>query len=160
MNEPGPSAATVLVLCYGNPGRLDDGLGPALAAAVERLEIPGVTVDSDYQLSVENAADIAEHDAVVFADASVSAPDPFTFERIEPSHSASFTTHSLLPADLVGLAQSLFHTEAPAYVLAIRGHEFNEFEERLSAKAQENFAAAIEFITRVLREGSFEENLT
>ena len=46
----------VLLIGYGNPGRLDDGLGPALAAAVEKLAIPGVTVDADYQLNVEDAA--------------------------------------------------------------------------------------------------------
>ena len=34
----------MLLLGYGNPGRLDDGLGPALAAQVERLALPGVTV--------------------------------------------------------------------------------------------------------------------
>ena len=31
---------TVLLLGYGNPGRLDDGLGPALAAQVECLACP------------------------------------------------------------------------------------------------------------------------
>ena len=35
-----------LVIGYGNPGRLDDGLGPALAEAVEKLDLPGlITLD-------------------------------------------------------------------------------------------------------------------
>ena len=36
-----------LLIGYGNPGRLDDGLGPALAEAVAKLAIPGVTVEAD-----------------------------------------------------------------------------------------------------------------
>ena len=42
----------VLLLCYGNPGRLDDGLGPAFGEVLERESLPGVTVDLDYQLTV------------------------------------------------------------------------------------------------------------
>ena len=33
----------LLVIGYGNPGRLDDGLGPAFAAQVERLQLPDVS---------------------------------------------------------------------------------------------------------------------
>ena len=71
--------AKVLVIGYGNPGRLDDGLGPALAAAIESAAPAGVTVDADYQLTVEDAAAVAEHDVVVFADAAVDGPEPFYF---------------------------------------------------------------------------------
>jgi DNA-binding response OmpR family regulator len=47
-------ANRVLVIGYGNPGRLDDGLGPALAETLQRLDLPGVTVDADYQLTAED----------------------------------------------------------------------------------------------------------
>ena len=60
----------VLLYGFGNPARGDDGLGPALAAAIEELAIPNITVDANYQLTVEDAADIAGYDAVVFADAA------------------------------------------------------------------------------------------
>ena len=85
------SASKVLLIGYGNPGRLDDGLGPALATAIEKLGIEGVTVDAAYQLSVEDAAAAAEHDIVVFADADVSGPEPFRFHRIEPAPALSFS---------------------------------------------------------------------
>jgi hydrogenase maturation protease len=61
---------TVLLLGYGNPGRLDDGLGSELAARVQALGLPGVTVDSDYQLCLEDAEAVSRHDVVVFADAA------------------------------------------------------------------------------------------
>ncbi|MCU0727503.1 MAG: hydrogenase maturation protease, partial [Planctomycetes bacterium] len=69
----------VLLIGFGNPGRRDDGLGPAVAQAVEGWGIPGVTVESDYQLHVEDAAAVSEHDAVIFADAAAAGPEPFAF---------------------------------------------------------------------------------
>jgi len=90
-----------LLIGYGNPGRLDDGIGPALAAQVEKLGIPGLTVDSDYQLTVEHAADVAHCDAVIFADADVSGPKPFGFREIRPTQGTTgFSSHALEPEDV------------------------------------------------------------
>lgn len=152
-----PTGAKILLIGYGNPGRRDDGLGPALAAALEPLNLTGVTIDSDYQLTVEHAAVVAEHDVVVFADAAVSGPEPFSFHRIEPGDDAvTFSSHSASPEGVLGLADELFHTRPAAYVFGIRGYEFNEFGDALSAQAQSNLAAAVEFIQSVLRARSFE----
>jgi len=145
----------VLVIGYGNPGRLDDGLGPALAALLEERALPGVTVEADYQLTVEDAAQIARHDVVVFADASVSGPEPFSFRPLaQDDHLAlGFTTHSLQPASAMALARELFASEAQGYILAIRGYEFGDFGEQLSAKAERNLAAAFRFLADALIEG-------
>jgi len=147
----------ILLIGYGNPGRRDDGLGPALAAEVERLGLPGVTVDSDYQLTVEDAAAVAQHDVVVFADAATSGPEPFGFERIEPRSALSFSSHSVEPSAVLALAQDLFGSRAPGYCLGIRGYEFNEYQERLSERAQANLATAAEFIASVLQTGNFDQ---
>ena len=48
----------VLVIGYGNPGRQDDGLGAAVIERLEALGLEGVTVDADYQLNIEDAADM------------------------------------------------------------------------------------------------------
>ena len=71
----------VLLIAYGNPGRLDDGLGPAVADAVQRIGLPSVTIESCYQLAVEHAEAAARHDVVIFADADASGPAPFRFDR-------------------------------------------------------------------------------
>jgi hydrogenase maturation protease len=155
----------VLLIGYGNPGRLDDGLGPALAGEVERLGLAGaavdsdyqLTVDSDYQLTVEDAAAVAEHDVVVFADAALDGPAPFSFERIEPKRTVSFSSHSVEPAAVLGLARDLFGARTPGYCLGIRGYEFNEYRERLSERARANLASAVSFIASVLRAGNFDE---
>jgi hydrogenase maturation protease len=150
----------ILLIGYGNPGRCDDGLGPAVAEAVASMAIPGVTVDADYQLQVEDAALLAEHDVVIFADASVSAPDPFEFHPLEPSDEVSFTSHSISPQALLAMAQEYFGATARGYALAIRGHEFDAFGEQLSPKARQNLEVAVAFIQAALRERQFEAMLT
>ncbi len=146
----------VLLIGYGNPGRLDDGLGPALAAALEECGIEGFTLDSNYQLSVEDAAEVAAHDAVIFADAALVGPEPFYFSPIEPVPALSFSSHSVEPAALMALAQELFGAHARGYALGIRGYDFNEFGEKLSPKARKNLDAALEFVLGLSETGDFE----
>jgi hydrogenase maturation protease len=148
-----------LVYGYGNPGRGDDGLGPALAAALEKLNIESTTVESNYQLSVEDAADVAEHDAVIFVDADVSGVAPFWFDRVKPEKAISFSSHSIAPGALLELAHELFGKEIDGYILAIRGYVFNEFNESLSHLARENLGEALKFVTRALQERQFDEYL-
>jgi hydrogenase maturation protease len=145
----------VLVLAYGNPGRRDDGLGPALAAALEELHLPNVRIDVDYQLTVEDAAAIAAHDVVVFVDADCRGAEPFSWQAVAPGASASFSSHSVSPPGVLSLARELFAATPRAYLLGIRGYEFNEFGEGLSAPAQHNWAAALDFLTPLLRDGIF-----
>lgn len=140
----------ILLIGYGNPGRLDDGLGPALAAAAEAWELPHVTVDSDYQLTVEDAAEIAAHDIVVLADASVNGREPFFVEAVVPVPAQSFSSHSVEPGPLLHMAQSLFDGKTRGYILGIRGYEFNEFGERLSPRAQDNLRQALDFLRLAL----------
>jgi len=147
----------ILLIGYGNPGRRDDGLGPALADAVQRHDLPGLTIDIDYQLSVEHAELIARHDVVIFADAAAAGPEPFAFQPLEPATEVGFTTHSLQPAAVLGLARYLFGARTKGYVLAVRGHRFNEFAESLSTEARANLAAAVQFIEQVIRNGRFDE---
>jgi hydrogenase maturation protease len=147
-----------LVLAYGNPGRRDDGLGPAFAAALEAEHLPGVTIDSDYQLTVEHAAALAEQDAVVFVDAACAGPAPLALRPLPPTPAdkldvaPTFSTHSVSPAGVLALAAALFGARPAAYQLAIRGYEFNEFGEGLSGRAAANLAAALEFMLPALRE--------
>ena len=146
----------VLVIGYGNPGRLDDGLGPALVEALEKLAIAGVDLDADYQLIVEDAAAVAAHKVVIFADAAETGPEPFYLRPVEPKGELGFSSHGCQPGQVMALAQELFRAETKGYILGIRGYEFNEFREALSEKAKANLAAATEFLVKVLRGRNFE----
>ncbi|MCP4544908.1 MAG: hydrogenase maturation protease [bacterium] len=148
------TSATMLLIGYGNPGRLDDGLGPAVAKAIAGLDLPGVSVDSDYQLTVEDAGDVAKYDKVIFVDADTSGAEPFWVKRLLPSEgSLTFSTHSISPAGVLQLARDLFHSEPECWLMGIRGYEFNEFGEVLSDKAQANLAEAVAFLESAIRKG-------
>jgi hydrogenase maturation protease len=135
-----------LVIGYGNPGRKDDGLGPALAEAVTARNLRGVSVEQNYQLMVEDAAQVAEHDLVVFADAHRSCEPPFMLAEVEPDPEPSFSTHSVSPGAVLSLAREHFGATTKAYILGIRGYDLESFEEGLTDQARANLDQAIEFI--------------
>jgi len=140
----------ILVIGFGNPGRVDDGLGPALAERVADLDLPEVSTESFYQLSVEDSLDVALADVVVFADATVDATRPFGFERLEPDPSPSFTSHAVHPAGVLALADSVHGARPDAWLLTIRGHEFDRFEEALTDGARADLEAALSFLAPLL----------
>jgi hydrogenase maturation protease len=150
----------VLIIGYGNPGRLDDGLGPEFAARMEKLNLEGVTVDSNYQLAVEDAAAIAEHDFVIFADADTAGAEPFHFEAVVPRSHMSFSSHSISADALMAMAEDLLNSRAEAYMLGIRGYEFNQFGERISPKALENLDSALDFMKQALEDCNFGNYVT
>ncbi len=151
--EAGPR---ILVLGYGNPGRLDDGLGPALVEQLVTAGLQDVTLDSDYQLTVEDAAAVAEHEVVIFVDAAATGAEPFSFTRVEPREEISFSTHSVSPAAVLGLAQYCFKAKVPGYALGIRGYEFDGFGEGLSEGARGNLRLALAFLIEAIHNGDLE----
>ena len=148
------SVPATLVLAWGNPGRRDDGLGAAFAAAVEGLGLPRVAVESAYQLQVEDAVQLAACDRVLFVDADRSGDEPFWVRRAEPEAGGiGFTSHSLSPGRLLALARDLFGAEPEAWLMGIRGFDFDRFGEGLSAGARANLARAVTFARDALGEG-------
>lgn len=141
----------ILVIGYGNRGRGDDALGPMLADAVEALSLPNVTVQVGHQLQIEDAVEVAEHDAVIFADADVGADPPFVLRAVAPQMQPCITTHSVPPGEVLGLARELFAAATLGYVLAIRGYRFDTFDEELSDDARANLAAALATLEPILR---------
>lgn len=137
----------ILILGFGNPARGDDGLGPALALAIERAALPNVDVSWDYQPRVEFAADIAECDIVIFVDASATGRSPYSFRTLLPRVADSFSTHVLNPEVVLAMARDTFGWAGRAYLLGIRGYAFDAFEERLTNQAELNLAAAVEHLT-------------
>lgn len=151
-------AARTLLIGYGNPGRLDDGLGPALAQAAETAALPGLRVEADYQLTVEDAADVARHERVLFVDADTSGPEPFSVRRLRAANTGfGFSTHSVRPEAVLALARDLFRAEPETWLMGIRGYEFNGYGEGLSDRARTNLAAALAWVESAIRRGAFAE---
>jgi len=141
-----------LILGWGNPGRRDDGLGPALVHLVANRSIDGLTLETDYQLQIEDAADVARFERVIFVDADRCGPEPFSCRRIAPADSGlGFSSHSVSPEALLALTRDLFDRQPEAWLLGIRGYEFDELQEGLSPRAEENLSAAAMYLTSSLR---------
>jgi hydrogenase maturation protease len=142
----------LLVIGYGNPGRADDGLGPALAAGLEALRIPGLTVESDYQLSIEHAAMAAGHDVVVFADADPLSDGPFYLRRVDPAPGGRFTSHNVSPGEVLHLARTCFNASPEGYLLGMRAAVLDRFDEGLSVPAREGLEAALRYLPHFIAE--------
>ncbi len=146
-----PENRGILVLGYGNPGRQDDGLGPAIAEEIERLNLAGVTVDADYQLTIDDAAELAEHEKVIFVDAAVEGPEPFSVKRLAPSSEIGFTSHAVKPESVLAICRDTFNHLLEALLVGVRGYEF-ELKEELTEKAEKNKSEALDFIKILIRE--------
>ena len=141
-----------LIYGIGNPGRRDDGLGPKLVSLIEAEGIDNVDCDSNYQLNIEDALTCSHYDAVVFVDASETTAPPFEFKELEPAREIAFTTHELSPASVLALTEELYARRPRAWMLAVRGYEW-ELAEGLSPRAEINLSAALAFLADWVDQG-------
>ena len=147
-----------LILGWGNPGRGDDGLGPEFIRVVEDLRLPGVEVGSNYQLQVEDAAEVARFRRVLFVDADRTGAAPFWLRPLHAQVSGlSFSTHSVAPAAILALGRDLFGAAPEAWILGIRGYEFDEFREQLSEEARSNLDQAVKHVKSAVVGGGLQE---
>ncbi|WP_168188162.1 hydrogenase maturation protease [Hahella sp. CCB-MM4] len=144
-----------LIIGYGNPGRQDDGLGPEFVRRVDDGNWQGVSTQVNYQLTVEDAVDIARYPRIIFVDAtiepSIATEQGFSFTPVGEASGQPFASHSLTPGSLMELARTLFDARAEAYILAISGYEFDQFEEKLSARAEANLLNALDYCRQWLQ---------
>jgi len=145
----------ILLYGYGNPGRKDDGLGPILIDLVEKWIIKkgskNISVDSNYQLNIEDAYTIRDYDIVIFIDASIEEIDNFIVTRVEPSDKVNYSMHSASPSFVLNLCNKIYHYTPETFLLHIKGYEF-QLQEGLSEKAQKNLESAFTFIKNLLVE--------
>ncbi len=137
----------ILVIGYGNPGRQDDGLGPAAAAEIGKLDWPNVTTMDNYQLVIEDAVQIVAHDVAWFVDATREGDAPCALRRLSPALDFSFTSHLLKPEALLAIADRQFRKCPEAHLMSIRGYEF-DFLEGLTERARGNLALAVALMRR------------
>ncbi len=148
---------TIYIYGFGNPGRQDDGLGPAIIDKLESENISGIVTDSNYQLNIEDAHNIAGSEKVIFVDASIDADEPFSFRKIEPSAEITFSTHTMSPESVLALCKDLYDKDLEAYVMAIKGYEW-DFIEGLSSGAINNFNEAYVFLKKKIEEMLISKN--
>lgn len=144
----------ILIYGYGNPGRQDDGLGNAFVQRLEEWvnneQITGFEFDSNYQLNIEDAANIAGKDLVIFVDASEEDIEDFILTPIDESAKVTFTTHAASPGYIVNLCREMYNGAPDSYLLHIKGYEW-EFREGLSERAILNLEKALESMQAQLK---------
>lgn len=144
----------ILIYGYGNPGRKDDGLGPALAGLVEKWidteNLDNIFTDSNYQLNIEDAYAIRDYDTVIFADATIEDIDTYKLTKVEPSDEVTFTMHAVSPSFILGLSRKINDYSPEVYLLHIKGYDF-QLEEGLSIKAEQNLIHAFNHLKDILR---------
>jgi hypothetical protein len=97
---------------------------------------------------------------VLFIDADAVGPEPYSLDQMAPTPGLGFSSHGVEPGALLSLVEQVFARTVPAYMLAIRGHDFEHFHEDLTDRGRRNLEAALAFIVPVLRARSFEADVT
>jgi len=154
-----------LVLGFGNVYRADDGVAHYVVNALRRhlgqeslgadstgLEELGAQVDSVFlsQLVPELIDTLTAYEQVVFVDAHVRKDVPDLHCVPVPAEGAmSAFTHHMTPSMLLALLKGIYHHEPAAYLVSIRGREF-DFRRGLSARVEALVQPAVECILQLL----------
>ena len=134
-----------LVIGYGNTLRSDDGVGPRVAEAVERRNLPGVRTFTCQQLSPEHAEMISRAERVVFVDAAVDAPNEVQLRELVPGETTQLMAHAADPRTMLALAREVFGHAPKAWWLTIPAVSL-EFSETLTSEAQRGLNEAVDKI--------------
>ncbi len=149
--------APVLIFAIGNESRGDDALGPLLLRQLDdRLKETGNTEDfeliEDFQLQIEHAMDMKGRRLVLFIDAGMDTPAPYSFYRTQTGEEAVLYSHALAPDALLKVYQQFYQASPPdCFVLCVKGESF-ELGEPPSPEALTNLAAALNFSRHLLLE--------
>ncbi|HTZ17786.1 MAG TPA: hydrogenase maturation protease [Dissulfurispiraceae bacterium] len=118
----------ILIIGYGNPLRMDDGLGQIAARRIEgMLQGDDVKVMARHQMGIELAADLKDADLAIFIDAHVG-DDPGTIkeEEVVPGDAMPASlSHHLAPGVLLGCVHALYQRHPQAFVYSIAAQSFD-----------------------------------
>lgn len=137
----------IVLFGYGNPGRGDDGVGPALIEAMQDYFADNNRTDveclTDMQLQIEHVTDLVDRERILFIDADISCKDACSLHPLPAKKDDSYTTHAMNPAAVIYTYQQVYGSPAPpAYLLSIRTYTF-ELGDDICAEAAQNLSLAI-----------------
>jgi len=143
----------ILIYGYGNPGRQDDGLGVMLAERVDSWakdkQLSSVKTDTNYQLNIEDAYGLDKYDIVVFADASIEELDNYLLEELHPKLDVNFSMHSVSPNFVLGVAKEMYNQLPDAYLLHIKGYEWEFMNEPTEGAIQNLEVAYSQLVSKI-----------
>ncbi|MEY4764221.1 MAG: hypothetical protein RI907_894 [Pseudomonadota bacterium] len=142
----------LVVFGWGNPSRGDDALGPGLLAEVAKANLPGVATVEDFQLQIEHTLDMVDAGLLLFIDAGMGTPAPWTFQEIvaQPPGRLNTSSHALSPQALLRVFEQVQGRPAPpAFLLCVRGEGF-DLGAGLSEAGRLHAASAQRWLGRLL----------
>jgi len=136
-----------LIIGFGNTLRQDDGLG-CRAAELLRADSDAIDTLQCHQLTPELATNVAQASLVVFLDAALDRePGSMSCEPVSEDRTRIWT-HSLSPAQLLGLAAEL--GQAPPAFLITAGAERTGWGEGLAPGSLHSAERMAEIAKRLL----------
>jgi len=142
-----------LVIGYGNPSRRDDGVGHYVVERLERLVGDKVATLALHQLGPELAETIKDYDLVIFVDAHAGEyAEELKMAPVEAAYRPSAFTHFMNPGSLLALVKGLYREEPQAFVVSIRGYDFDfgtELSEETRKYADDAIDRIMEMVTRI-----------
>ena len=96
--------------------------------------------------------EVARHDVVWFVDAAKTGAEPFTVSDLTPNGTLEFSSHLVRPETILAMAQRYFGRAPQAFLLGIRGYDF-DFVEGLTPAADANLQLAVAMLCDSLRTG-------
>ena len=151
-----PSAApgdgmSVLILCYGNPLRGDDGVGWHAAEGLRAvIRDPHVEILALHQLTPELMEAISHADRVIFIDACVGpVPGEIQERQVEPQAGGAAFTHHITPAALMAGAMGLYGRAPQATLITVTGSDFS-LSDKLSPVVSSAVDAMVQSALRLI----------
>lgn len=147
--------APVLIFAIGNESRGDDALAPLLVRRLGGwLQARGlagrVELMEEFQLQVENTLDMQGRELLLFVDAGMNTPAPFSFYRAAAGDTHNLFSHAMTPEAVLAIYRQIHHEAAPpAFVLCICGGQF-ELGGPLSSQAVKRMNEALRFVQDLL----------
>jgi Ni,Fe-hydrogenase maturation factor len=111
--------------------------------------LKNIAFDSNYQLNIEDAAEITGKDIVIFVDASLEEIDDFVLDEITPDAKVEFSMHAVSASYVVHLCKEIYPECPAAWLLHLKGYEW-EFREGLTEQALDNCQKAFEYLKPIL----------
>jgi len=160
--------APVLIFAVGNESRGDDAIAPLLLRRLDAwLDAENIAgrfeLLEDFQLQVEHATDLVGRELVLFIDAGMDTPEPYTFYRTRTNDSRTLFSHAITPEAVLSTYMQVYQeAPPPAFVLCVRGERF-ELGTPLSPQAEQRVELAMGFLQELMRkaeESSWEQRST
>ena len=147
--------APVLIFAIGNESRGDDALGPLLLRDIDNYlknldNYYDFELLEDFQLQIEHAMDMKDRQRVLFIDAGMDTPAPFSFYRAKATGEPVLYSHALAPQALLDVYTQVYGESPPdAYILCIKGESF-ELGESPTPTALNHQTLALDFVKQLL----------